>query len=543
MPIKRLLLSVDRQLILQRTTKATVLNRARTSVAQNSFTLQGSFHYSVFTTTCFSSSYHQHTDLRWVHSNAVLSNTTNEDELSKDKSIKNGDDVYNLAMDTLQKAEKAKKLNEEKLLREQYDAMNKQRQRSLQREKKGELNPKLARINSTENSRDRAAGVAVIRTIVKQSQRKEIQIDQHRIDNRDHDELFWENKARELMEEAAFKYGHPSALVRLGNDALESSESDDDDLQRLMQLALNVQNDVYRDQTDTNHYNEYLSPSQQLAACLYKAAGRRGSAEGLFNLGHLLWEIGENESIKDDAFQAFYNSFVLGDVDAMYFLAVQYLSHDEEDTSEASTKFTSLLGRFFDRIDQTLSGSLDTNQDLAMLNFGPLVLEDHLHQLGYNMLHEAALRHNHGPALYHLAILHQQVNQNDDEFKSILMLAAATGHSDSLFLQGHCYYHGSDGYELDLKEALDNFLAAAENSHIDAMISAGAMLHGGVQNKDGEYIIQQDMPRAFDLYQQAGELGSLDGWRNIVHCYATGKGVPKCLDTAKHIAETMLKEE
>lgn len=76
------------------------------------------------------------------------------------------------------------------------------------------------------------------------------------------------------------------------------------------------------------------------------------------------------------------------------------------------------------------------------------------------------------------------------------------------------------------------------------MVSAGAMLHSGIRSEDGtSYIVERDQQRAFDLYQQAGELGSLEGWRNVVHCYATGQGVPRCLETAKHIAQTMLSND
>lgn len=89
---------------------------------------------------------------------------------------------------------------------------------------------------------------------------------------------------------------------------------------------------------------------------------------------------------------------------------------------------------------------------------------------------------------------------------------------------GHCYYHGSDGYKKDMKAALDNFLKAAENGNADAMVNAGAMFHGGVQDEVGDWIIKQDHPRAFDLYQRAGELGSLEGWRNVVHCYVSFVG-------------------
>merc|ERR1711957_645891 len=104
-----------------------------------------------------------------------------------------------------------------------------------------------------------------------------------------------------------------------------------------------------------------------------------------------------------------------------------------------------------------------------------------------------------------------------------------------LFLQGHCHYAGTDGYDQDFPAALENFLAAADSEHVDAMVSAGAMLHQGMAGDDGRTaIIKRDQQRAFDLYQQAGELGSVEGWRNVVSCYASGQGVPKCSETAKY---------
>ena len=72
------------------------------------------------------------------------------------------------------------------------------------------------------------------------------------------------------------------------------------------------------------------------------------------------------------------------------------------------------------------------------------------------------------------------------------------------------------------------------------MVSAGAILHRGIREKDGTVVVARDRPRAFQLYQEAGELGSKEGWRNVVSCYASGEGVPKCVQTAKHIAKTML---
>ena len=171
----------------------------------------------------------------------------------------------------------------------------------------------------------------------------------------------------------------------------------------------------------------------------------------------------------------------LGDADAMYFVAAQYLSSEKDQES------------------------------------------------GYQLLCRAGHEFNHGPALHHLALLSLQEAKKDD-FRVLLQTAVEADNPDSLFLQGHCYYNGEDGYEVNMKAALNSFLTAAENGHVDAMVSAGAMLH--------QY---GDQRRAFELYQQAGELGSIEGWRNVVSCYATGSGVKKDLAMAKHIANTMLK--
>ena len=89
-----------------------------------------------------------------------------------------------------------------------------------------------------------------------------------------------------------------------------------------------------------------------------------------------------------------------------------------------------------------------------------------------------------------------------------------------------------------MKEALDDFIKAGELGSHDGYISAGALLFHG----NGS-IIPQDQRRAFELYQEAAEMGSKEGWRNVVACYALGTGVPKCEQTAKYISETMLKDD
>jgi TPR repeat protein len=62
------------------------------------------------------------------------------------------------------------------------------------------------------------------------------------------------------------------------------------------------------------------------------------------------------------------------------------------------------------------------------------------------------------------------------------------------------------------------------------------MLHGGLG-------VPKDQRKAFEFYQMAGELGSKDGWKNVVACYTTGEGVAKSAQSAQYIVETMLKED
>ena len=69
----------------------------------------------------------------------------------------------------------------------------------------------------------------------------------------------------------------------------------------------------------------------------------------------------------------------------------------------------------------------------------------------------------------------------------------------------------------------------------DAAVSAGAILHSGLG-------VPKDQKSAFELYQMAGELGSKEGWQNVVACYTTGEGVAQSTQMAEYITETMLKD-
>ena len=450
-----------------------------------------------------------------------------------------GAESYKLALEALQNAASAKQSIEEQLLREQYEAMERQRQKTSQRKNSIQLkgkDPRLQRLNAMDAAdddqpiiKDRAAGVAVVRTIVKQtrqsSQPNNVKVekwdsktvrddDAHDTNNtqsvgKNLDEDYYQKEALQFLEEAALRYGHALALVRLGNEALElakkSSVSAEESLintdrcadwidespinlsQILAQSSKTIDNDTEGD--------ESISPYISLAHLLYEEAGKAGSAEAWYNLGHLLWDrSGDDEEAIMKAMEAFNKAVDLGDSDAMYFVGAQYLSQQEDD------------------------------------------------EAGYQLLVRAAHEYNHGPALHHLALLSLQ-GEDKDEFCGLLTKAAEAANPDSLFLQGYCFYHGEDGYEVDMKAALDNFLAAAENfEHVEAMVSAGAILHQGVISPQGSVIIERDQRRAFELYQQAGELGSTEGWRNVVACYAMGEGVKKDIDMAKHIAKTMLKD-
>jgi TPR repeat protein len=152
----------------------------------------------------------------------------------------------------------------------------------------------------------------------------------------------------------------------------------------------------------------------------------------------------------------------------------------------------------------------------------------------------------HGGALYYIALLHLNGNvalrippcAKEDFVKHLNAAVEHDTSGDAHFIRGSCLYNGEDGYEKDTKKALLDFLKAADLGHADAAISAGAILHKGVNG-----VIPADKQKAFELYQHAGELGSMEGWRNVVSCYATGEGVPKSLETAKYIANTMLSDD
>ena len=377
-----------------------------------------------------------------------------------------GEKCYEKAIYALEQAKVAKQEKEKKRSKEQFEAWQKAQQQ-----------------------RPASKGVAVIKTIAKQAHQR-----------RKNEEEEWMDQAHFWMEKAGLEHAHAEALVRLGNAALDKARSS----------------------PTKEDEDEHVKKAMEF----YKQAGKNGSAEGWFNLGHLLWtgypnqeEIAAEEKAmgepktgggikqdKKEALKSFFKSVDLGDRDAMFFVGVQLLS------------------------DETVATGIDRSSRKASCREGVDLIE-------------RAASLEHGGALYYLCLLHLNGHEElnippcgPTEFMRRLDIAAKAGDPDALFLRGHCFYHGDEGYSQNLKEALQDFLAAADAGHSDAAVSAGAMLHQGVG-------VKRDQRRAFELYQMAGELGNVEGWRNVVACYALGEGVPRSHEMAEFIAKTVLRDQ
>jgi TPR repeat protein len=296
------------------------------------------------------------------------------------------------------------------------------------------------------------------------------------------------NEAIELLEQAAKEHEHPEALVQLGNLSLQnaSKKSSEEDPRELVLTAMDF----------------------------FRRAGEKGSRVGWYNLGHLFWtgypSVGDNEGAEEEedqivilapdlheAMEAFTKAMDLGDSDAMYLVGVHRMTAGGRENIYSGMKLV-----------------------------------------------ERAADNGHGGAKYYWALLHLNGEPSIgleactlQEFVRLLDGAVEAGNVDATFTRGHSYYHGTEGYPQSYKQALEDFLKAADEGHADSAVSAGAMLHMGMGG------IPTDQRRAFELYQTAGELGSKEGWQNVVACYTAGEGVPQSLETARYITETMLKDE
>jgi TPR repeat protein len=391
---------------------------------------------------------------------------------NKDNKNKNdlGEELYQRARQALREATEFEEQLEQERNRQQYEAFQQQEELKLKQQQQQHDKDDNDSTNTTTQSsihrrRNTGGGVAVVKTIAKQTRdimgEKQQQQAPHELKRQEG----WA-----LMELAALQYGHKDALVELGTAAATTLEHKD------------------------------LS----LAKDYYRRAGEQGSPDGWFNLGNLLWQEAEEESSAASAaasMDAFHKAIELGDADAMYFVGVHYLSNDDE-------------------------------------------IDVEVYRQGLNFIQGAADQGHFG-ALHYLALFYLNGNKllgidpcSTSDFLAHLDKACMAGSPDALFLRGHAYYYGEHGMVQSYPHALRDFQSAAEAGHADAAVSAGAMLHQGIGN-----IIPRDQRRAFQLYQEAGELGSTEGWRNVVACYALGEGVPQSKAMAQYIAKIMLKDD
>ena len=295
-----------------------------------------------------------------------------------------------------------------------------------------------------------------------------------------------EQRATNLLQIAGVKYKHPKALIELANIELE----------RLGQTAsLNQQNDV-----SLNH--AWVRDNVQPCLRYYEIAGDAGLSEGYYNLAHIYWD-GVHALIEPDrdiAMNYMLKAIHLGDIDAMYFVGLHRLGHRNEY-----------------RLDQL--------------------------QKALQWVEHAAER-QHGGALQCLAVLYQRGCKelsippcSDDEFQRRLSLAIEhDDNGNAYWLRALSYSEGSHGYPKDIALWFNDIVQAAELGHGNACLNAGVALFHGFRGQ-----VEQDQARAFQYYQRAGELGIIEGWRNVVDCYATGQGVKQNIEMAKYIGETMIR--
>jgi TPR repeat protein len=359
------------------------------------------------------------------------------------------------------------------------------------------------------------AGVTVVKTLVKQTQKQQQATEQQ-------ERMLAEYSTRaHLYLQQAVEFKYPPAMVLLANQMIHEAG------EQWRKMAA----------SETNVICETLNK----AVDLYRRAGDLGSGEAFFNLGNLLWtgfpdqttDEEESDFIEGqpstihltialerdttESLQVFRSAIALGDTDAMYFVGATQLSAPVGTIPLAAA-------------NPPYSSSL-ANQ------------KQWFHE-GLELVKRAA-NNGHGGAMYYLALLY--LNGHDGlgilpcepaDFVGRLNLAVEQGdNADALVLRGHSYFHGENGYPPHFGQAFQDFIRAAEtHEHADAAVSAGAMLHRGYPG------VPQDRQRAFQLYQYAGELGSMEGWRNVVACYLTGEGVPESREAANYIRKTILKD-
>lgn len=442
---------------------------------------------------------------------------------SDEKEFENSDQVYQNHLKALESV-KALKQERERIKNEKmFAAWQRQEEKKQQQQQSTSVNQ--------QHRSSKISGVAIVQTLAKETKKEREQESQFLQQVKDGETI-----AQQLLERAA-TLGHGPAMVQCGNQTLQQAT---EQYAELSKAADDLANEEWEQKA--THICSLLDRTMEW----YRTAGEQGgagAAEAWFNLGNLWWTgFPVDDSIRmhkstsstsrqwlvpanrEMALECFERAMALGDTDAMYFLGVERLSEEVDRDEE--------------------DGHTDEKKEKAL----------QLAQSGWQLIQRAAAM-GHSEALYYQAVMYLnghaalKLAPSLHEFVSSLDAAVDAGSAEAAFLRGHCWYAGQDGYERHVRRALDDWIKAAlEGNHADASISAGALLHQGFRDDNNDHgdaggPLVQDQERAFQLYQHAGELGSREGWRNVVACYATGEGVPQSNELAKYIAETMLKDE
>jgi TPR repeat protein len=321
----------------------------------------------------------------------------------------------------------------------------------------------------------------------------------------------------QLLKTCALDYQYPVALVQYANGELQSirdairdaSLSTSDVVDESTDEYLTSQYDVEERTVVTPQEVTVVVPlatqKAKVEECFeyYRTAGELGLSGAYYTLGRVLWDgmDGIMEPNHEEALKILDKAMQLGDMDAMFFVGVDRLGHDDEyRTDELQTALEWI---------------------------------------------ERAGRKGHGGALHYLTMLHLNGYPQleifpcpRNEFHRRLTKAIQYDESgEAHFFRGCCYQSGESFHPKDIISSLKDFLKASELGHAGACVNAGNILLNGVPG-----FIDAKRYRSFQLYQQAGELGSIEGWMRVVGCYATGYGVDKCLDRALYLAEINLPE-
>ncbi len=106
------------------------------------------------------------------------------------------------------------------------------------------------------------------------------------------------------------------------------------------------------------------------------------------------------------------------------------------------------------------------------------------------------------------------------EGRAMLVRLAGKGHTLAQHKLGHCYYHGTDNFDKDLRCAFRWWKRAADNGHAPSMFELSLMYEHG----EG---IRRNRVKAFQYIKTAAENGLRKAITNLGYCYYWGIGTKR----------------